>query len=495
MPSARTRNEATAAMSAAMLADFEGELGGKYEMQEVIGSGGMGKVVRARHRQLNQLVAIKFLHAELIRDEFVPRFLREARSAAKITSPHVTRVLDVGVSAGGMPFIVMEYLDGEDLGRWIATKGAMPLAQAVSCMLQVLLAISEAHAKGIVHRDLKPGNFFATRSPRGDLCIKVLDFGLAKRMSGVDTFDAGMTEPGTLVGSPSYMSPEQFLDAQDVDERSDIWAIGASLYELISGAPPFRGANLPQLYAAVVHGPIKGLKTAVPTVPDALDAVIAKCLTRNREGRFESAEQLAEALAPFAEASGIRSAAEAPAPAPALLSAAAITTRVDRGAGSELLESGVAVAQPLEPADAGTISDDTARTTLLSSSGLPPRALVRPRPLGPRLLGAAFLAAAAGAAAWLVLADEVPNARPPVARRSAPVTATATVAPPPVLTVLTPPAHVPSPGDGDPVTKAAAPRISAVPLPLRRPAPVSATSAPSSEAPASTAPSVYEKYP
>lgn len=275
------------------------DLESKYEILESLGGGGMGRVLRARHRQLKRLVAIKLLHQDLRGSESVTRFLREARAAAQIRSVHVAHVMDAGILRSGQPYIVMEYLQGQDLSRLVATQGRLPVEQAVDYTLQALEALAEAHALEIIHRDIKPGNLFATRVVTGDTAIKVVDFGLAKTSHALDTLDPGVTERGAVLGTPSYMAPEQFVDAQDVDARADIWGVGASLFELLTGVPPFRGGNLPQIYTAVMHQPIAGIRSVVPELSAGLEEVVGTCLTRDRNQRYDTVAQLAAALAPF----------------------------------------------------------------------------------------------------------------------------------------------------------------------------------------------------
>jgi serine/threonine-protein kinase len=279
-------------------------LADKYEILEPLGGGGMGQVFRARHRQLKRLVAIKLLSQDLADSEAVARFLREARAVARIGSPHVAHVMDADVLSNGQPFIVMEYLQGRDLGVWIASSGRLSVAQAVDFVLQALEALAEAHAQQIVHRDIKPANLFATRTAAGDSLIKVLDFGLAKTNPAFDTLSPGITERGAVLGTPSYMSPEQFMDAQAADVRSDIWALGATLFELLTGTPPFTGGSLPAVYRAVMQRPVPTLRSLVPELPEALDNVIATCLTRERELRYADVAELALALQPWAGAGG-----------------------------------------------------------------------------------------------------------------------------------------------------------------------------------------------
>jgi serine/threonine protein kinase len=279
---------------------FDEDLESKYEIIDVLGGGGMGRVLRARHRQLKRLVAIKLLQHDLKASEAVARFLREARAAAQIRSVHVAHVMDAGILRSGQPYIVMEYLQGQDLANMVALRGRLPVEQAVGFVLQALEAIGEAHFLQIIHRDIKPGNLFATRELAGETSIKVVDFGLAKTSHSLDTLDLAVTERGAVLGTPSYMSPEQFVDAQDVDARTDIWGIGATLFELLTGAPPFTGASLPQIYTAVMHQPIPRARSILRELPEGLDDVIAKCLTRERSQRFENVAELAEALEPYA---------------------------------------------------------------------------------------------------------------------------------------------------------------------------------------------------
>ena len=203
----------------------EGEvLLGKYVVEKVLGMGGMGVVVAAHHLQLDERVALKFLLPDAAANpQVVARFLREARAAAKIKSEHVTRVFDVGTMENGSPFLVMEYLDGQDLAALIASSGPCAPDVAVDYVLQACEAIAEAHAAGVVHRDLKPHNLFLSRRADGSPCVKVLDFGISKATASPA---AAMTSTAAMMGSPLYMSPEQRADARDVAPRSDVWALG-----------------------------------------------------------------------------------------------------------------------------------------------------------------------------------------------------------------------------------------------------------------------------
>jgi len=200
------------------------EVAGKYRVDRVLGAGAMGVVVRAWHIELEQEVAIKFLHPELAtRTNGAERFRREARSAVRILSDHVARVLDVGTLEGSnVPFIVMEYLRGRDLARVLAERGSLLVGEAARYVLEACDAIGEAHARGIVHRDLKPANLFLVDRPSGGHMIKVLDFGISKTL-GDGPKGLSITEPATLMGSPGYMSPEQLESSRNVDARTDIW--------------------------------------------------------------------------------------------------------------------------------------------------------------------------------------------------------------------------------------------------------------------------------
>lgn len=270
----------------------------KYQVVSTLGVGGMGVVLLVRHQQLDELFALKVLKDHFATlDATVARFLREARAAVKIKSPHGARVLDVGTFPGGAPYMVMEYLQGRDLSTWLADEGALPFEQAAEFMLQSLEAIAEAHALRIVHRDIKPANLFVTKLPGGARCIKVLDFGISKASGFAGTTPkAEATEPGALMGSPSYMSPEQFSSAGTVDARSDIWAIGATLFELLTGEPAFCGDSLAKIYASIVHEPVRSIRALSPGVPQPMVAVVERCLQKDPACRYQNVGELAAAL-------------------------------------------------------------------------------------------------------------------------------------------------------------------------------------------------------
>src|SRR5215216_337869 len=245
-------------------------LAGKFRIERVHGVGGMGMVVSAMHIHLDERVAIKFLLPDALANaEAVARFGREARAAVKIKSEHVARVIDVGALETGAPYMVMELLRGNDLSVVIRDQGALPVHVAVQYVLQACEALAEAHAIGIVHRDLKPANLFLTSRADGSPCIKVLDFGISKvtNPSGSGS-DMGMTRTQSIMGSPLYMSPEQMASAKDVDPRSDIWAIGTVLYELITGHVPFEAETMPQLCTLILHTDPPPPRSIRPDVPE-----------------------------------------------------------------------------------------------------------------------------------------------------------------------------------------------------------------------------------
>ncbi len=270
-------------------------LGGKYVIERVLGEGGLGFVVAARHVELEQLVAIKYLRAEaLASPHTVERFAREARLAGKIKSDHVVRVHDVGRTHEGAPYMVMEYLEGKDLRQRLEA-GPLAIPEAIDYILQAGEALAEAHTAGIVHRDLKPDNLFLAKRAAGSEVVKVLDFGISKlREHGSNT------RATDKFGTPSYMSPEQLQSSSDVDARADIWALGVILFELLTKTMPFDGDSLAQLCTAILHSPPPALAPLCPAAPPELEDVILKCLSKDRGGRFRNVAELAEELAAFA---------------------------------------------------------------------------------------------------------------------------------------------------------------------------------------------------
>jgi eukaryotic-like serine/threonine-protein kinase len=273
---------------------------GKYRVEGVIGVGGMGVVVSARHEQLGQRVAIKVVRDLALRnDEAVQRFLREARAAVKLKSEHAARVLDVGTLDTGTPYMVMEFLDGSDLGQVLEQRGPVSVELAAEWVAQACEALAEAHAAGIVHRDLKPQNLFLARMVGGTSKVKVLDFGVSKSIETLTSGPGALTSTRSILGSPLYMAPEQMRSSRDVDARVDVWALGVVLFELLTQRWPFEADAMPELCLKVVSDPPQRLSALRPDVPETMVRVIERCLEKNPDQRFSNAAELASALETF----------------------------------------------------------------------------------------------------------------------------------------------------------------------------------------------------
>ena len=270
----------------------------KFEVEKVIGAGGMGVVVAARHLTLGERVAIKFLLPKASRDkESIARFMREARATARIKNEHVVRVTDAGLLASGAPYILMEYLEGQDLAHLVHDGGPLSADLAVDYVLQACEALAEAHSIGIVHRDLKPSNLFASVRSDGTTCIKVLDFGISKALpSMTGTHDPNLTDTQAIFGSPAYMSPEQVRSSKRVDRRTDIWALGVILYELLTGDSPFVGEEVSGLIASIIADEPKPITRQ--DLSPRLVAVVLRCLEKDVSRRIQSIAELATALVP-----------------------------------------------------------------------------------------------------------------------------------------------------------------------------------------------------
>jgi serine/threonine-protein kinase len=275
---------------------------GKYRIERMLAEGGMGVVVAATHLHLARCVAVKFLrrdleglHAEW--DAFA-RFLLEAKTVAHLRSEHVAHVLDAGVTEDGTAYTVMEYLEGPSLARLLEEQGAIEIATAVEYAIQVCEGLAEAHSLGIVHRDVKPDNLILVERSPGWRAIKIVDFGISK----VALPDVPKVVTGVIIGSPCYMSPEQLRSTAGVDHRSDIWSLGATLYELLCGRAAFDASQtLPELVAAILEKPSPSLRNVRPEVPDELSDIVTRCLKKDREARFQSTGELATALLAFTE--------------------------------------------------------------------------------------------------------------------------------------------------------------------------------------------------
>jgi serine/threonine protein kinase len=296
----------------------------------------MGLVVQATHVQLGTPVAIKLLRHEALEEPaMVERFLREARSAARLRGEHVCRVTDFGTTESGVPFMVMEYLEGTDLASMIDDHGVLEVEKVATYISQACIGVAEAHALGIIHRDLKPGNLFLTRGPDGRDIIKLLDFGIAKATQG--GVDPSLTQTQKAMGSPAYMSPEQLRAHSTIDTRSDVWALGVTMFELLTENRPFEGDTPYELALAINNDPAAKLPD---TVAPEMAKIVMKCLEKDREKRYANVAELAAALAPLAKhgkdlAASVRAALEPNAPKPrasALREGDAATETTMRGA-------------------------------------------------------------------------------------------------------------------------------------------------------------------
>ncbi len=277
-------------------------IAGKYEIRGLIGKGGIGCVLRAYHRGLDEPVAIKVLNAQALRDtQMRERFHREARAAAKIKSDHIARVFDVGTMAGDIPFLVMELLEGSDLGVRIDKTGPLRVTDAARYVMQACEAIAEAHLLKIVHRDIKPENLFIAERRHGGETTKVLDFGISKSVS---QNAHSVTSTSAALGSPLYMSPEQLRSPRDVDHRTDIWSLGVSLHEMTTGLPPFSSDTLAGLALKIVTEEMAPLSSHGPVIDPAFDRVVRRCMAKAVDDRYATVAELVRDLAPFCPEQG-----------------------------------------------------------------------------------------------------------------------------------------------------------------------------------------------
>lgn len=278
-----------------------GTIAKRYRIGDRLGEGGMAVVHKGWHTLFDQPIAIKLLKPEYWQnEEAVTRFLQEARALARLRGVHVPNVLDIGRIESGAPFMVTELLEGDDLGRLLATHGPLSIERAVQLVVAACDAIADAHEKGIVHRDLKPDNLFLVGASEAAPLIKVLDFGVAKRLDAGD-----VTNTKQSLGSPHYMAPEQIVTPAEVDVRADIWSLGIVFFELLTGRVPFDGPNVRSVCIATVRAECPAPSSLRPEVPAELDAVVLKCLKKRPDQRFASAKALKAALESFLEHAGV----------------------------------------------------------------------------------------------------------------------------------------------------------------------------------------------
>ena len=278
------------------VAAFEARQLNQYKLGDKIGSGGMGEVYRAEHRMLKRPCAIKLIRPDRAADAAaLARFEREVQATAKLSHPNTIEIYDFGTTDDGSFYYVMELLPGMSLETMLHRHGMLPAGRVVYLLRQACDALSEAHAAGLIHRDLKPGNLFASyRGGRFDV-TKILDFGLVK--GGDEPESPGLSHEGTVRGTPHFMAPEQAMGDADLDCRSDLYAIGAVAFSLLTGRPPFEGDTAARVMIAHARDPVVPPSTINPDVPEDLEAVILKALAKDREDRYQTAEELAGALA------------------------------------------------------------------------------------------------------------------------------------------------------------------------------------------------------
>jgi serine/threonine protein kinase len=274
-------------------------LPGGYRIEGQLGRGGHSIVYAARDESDGKAVAVKVLDAHHLDADARARFVREAEIHRKLKSDHVARVLDAydldDGMGGHLVFLVMERLTGEDANRRVEREGPQPVERAISWILDACEALEEAHAAGIVHRDLKPGNLFLVRGPDRPSMVKLLDFGIA-RLHGGDGITGRLTTSTSVFGSPAYIAPEQLLSTSKADARSDIYGLGATLFELVTGQVPFPAKNLADMTANIIRDPARSAHAIRPEVPPSLDRIILKCLAKNPAERFQTVVELRDAL-------------------------------------------------------------------------------------------------------------------------------------------------------------------------------------------------------
>ena len=303
---------------------------GKYQLTRLVGDGGMGSVYEAFHTVLGTRVAIKVLHPELgKRTGLIERFLQEARVAAQIRSPHVVQVTDVDRTPEGYAYIVMELLEGEPLSNVLDRERRLPVATACEYTLQILEALEAAHALHVIHRDLKPENVFVTFAA-GRPVLKLIDFGIAKARR-TDPQQRNLTVAGVVMGTAEYMAPEQARSADKVDPRSDLYAVGVMLYEMLSGVRPVQGDDARVIALKVERGEIAPLVQSAPDVPRELAGLVHRAMAARPELRFASATEMRLALE---KASNARRPGTAPLPAPVAVSAQAAAPEAAVGTGT-----------------------------------------------------------------------------------------------------------------------------------------------------------------
>ena len=428
-------------------------LAGKFRIERLLGAGAMGAVYAIEHELTHHKRALKLLHPDVVQvPDIVRRFLAEASAAGRAGSPHLVETFDAGTLPTGEPYVVMEMLTGETLGAVLERTHRLDPAYAAEFVAQAAEGIEAAHRAGIIHRDLKPENLFVTER-EGRPFIKILDFGVSK-FATTEQAPLGATRTGTIVGSPSYMSPEQIVGDPDIDARTDVFALGVVLYQCVSGALPFEAPTLHALTLRLLTGDLTPLETLMPGLPPAILEVVRRALSKERAGRYPTAQALADALAPLRSSQPMAFASPS-------------VVRASPAAPNEAMQASFA-ATAVAPSQGviGTSSQNW------SSSGAIPRKSRWPLAIA---LAATLLGAIGAVVVVRTHAPATPPPQPTIAATPA------TAPPPPTITLAPPePSHAPE------VTLAPAP--SATHAPVARPvASNRSPSVPGSSAPATPA--------
>jgi serine/threonine protein kinase len=439
----------------------------RYRLVSHLGGGGMGDVYRAVNEVVNREVAIKLLRPELSRSrETVARFVREARAANAVRHPNVVDILDVATAEDGTPFLVQELLHGHDLSVPLNQRGRVSCAEALDWMIPVVDAVAAAHAQGLMHRDLKPENVFLATQPGGAVIPKVLDFGLSR---SVDDRSQRVTATGVAMGTPGYMSPEQIIGASTIDVRTDVWALGVMLYELMAGVLPFTAETPGALFLRICTADPVPLADAAPWVPQSLCDVVMRCLVREPSGRFDDAGALVAAL----RAERPTAPADAPPPMPPRPP----PRPTDLADGATLSAPGVDPAVTLGPPHRAPASSPPPRTSppdaVVSTASVPPAEAPSPPVTPPRRLGlvVALLVGLVALGGAVAMATRHP---PPEPAAAPPAAAAPTPPTPPAPTAAAPEPTAPEPAAAEPTTPAptvAAPSEPVAPLAPTAPAP------------------------